>query len=196
MFSLFFRWGFFPKNWSFGLCKENWFSIKILSFLTLIIYLDDVETRKFRNFMIKICIKDIIWGFEFPQSGLFFTLLLLLFCRSVRKIVNLDNHIALACAGLKADARVLINRARIECQATGWLLKIQLLLSILLVTLQVFSRRTLKVEVLGRLVSQLWLWALIHIAVYHNYIRHIHQGHFPLGKLMQLGETLTQCENS
>ncbi|KAK7860978.1 proteasome subunit alpha type-7 [Quercus suber] len=35
--------------------------------------------------------------------------------RSVKKIVLLDNHIALACAGLKADARVLINRARIEC---------------------------------------------------------------------------------
>ena len=31
--------------------------------------------------------------------------------------MNLDNHIALACAGLKADARVLINKARIECQS-------------------------------------------------------------------------------
>ncbi|PWA72060.1 proteasome subunit alpha type-7 [Artemisia annua] len=37
--------------------------------------------------------------------------------RSVRKIVNLDGHIALAYAGLKADARVLINKARIECQS-------------------------------------------------------------------------------
>ncbi|ERN18226.1 hypothetical protein AMTR_s00055p00049520 [Amborella trichopoda] len=37
--------------------------------------------------------------------------------RSVRKIVSLDNHIASACARLRADARVLINRARIECQS-------------------------------------------------------------------------------
>jgi len=44
-------------------------------------------------------------------------LLFLLLCRSAKKIVSLDNHIALACAGLKADARVLINRARIECQS-------------------------------------------------------------------------------
>ncbi|KAG1360972.1 Proteasome subunit alpha type [Cocos nucifera] len=37
--------------------------------------------------------------------------------RSVRKIVSLDNRIALACAGLKADARILINQARNECQS-------------------------------------------------------------------------------
>ncbi|KAK3189637.1 hypothetical protein Dsin_029198 [Dipteronia sinensis] len=38
--------------------------------------------------------------------------------RMVRKIVSLDNHVALACAGLRAaDARVLINIARIECQS-------------------------------------------------------------------------------
>ena len=37
--------------------------------------------------------------------------------RTVKKVVMLDSHVCMTFAGLHADGRVLINKARIECQS-------------------------------------------------------------------------------
>ncbi|GJV05057.1 proteasome subunit alpha type-7 [Tanacetum coccineum] len=96
---------------------EVWLPWKVLEFLASMEHLDgtkehDQSHASTREMIIPVnymhfCDEGIYLPKKYLDSSME---------RSVRKIVNLDDHVALACTRLKADARVLINKARIECQ--------------------------------------------------------------------------------
>ncbi|GJV08811.1 proteasome subunit alpha type-7 [Tanacetum coccineum] len=96
---------------------EVWLPWKVLEFLASMEHLDgtkehDQSHASTREMIILVnCMHFCDEGIYLPKKYLDSFME-----RAVRKIVNLDDHVASACVGLKADARVLINKARIECQ--------------------------------------------------------------------------------
>ena len=58
---------------------------------------------KGKNCVILACEKKSVTGLQDP--------------RTIRKIAQVDRHIMCSFSGLQADARVLIDKARFECQS-------------------------------------------------------------------------------
>lgn len=120
-----------------------------------------------------------VWGFDLD----FIYVPFILIRGMVRKIVNLDNHIALACVWLKANAQILINKARIKCQSRRLTVEDPVTIEYITCdTLQGFSRGTCKAVGSGRSGSLHSLSGLIPTLVSHRYTILIPQGLSWLGK--------------